>query len=307
MARLARNVLLLALPFALIAAAVAAIDPFAYFAWNAHRDDPAKRDIAYRLLPPLSKLAAYRNAPAPNLLLGDSRMASLDAARIDSLTGTRVANLGFGGGSLDEAMRTFWYADTLVRLESVTFGVNLDLYNESNAKDRVTGVEKILANPLLYVFDRIVLRAAVYDVQRALSGRQPVIGVPPMDKQRFWKYQLDVTARIAFESYRYPASYRERLEAIAAHCRARGIRLRFVIFPEHADLAAVSARYGLDQAGQRMATDLAAIGDTYDLRHAVDITDRDQYIDPYHFGPAIGTWIVDRVWGAPAAGARAAQ
>ena len=307
MRRLALHVLLLALPFALIAAIVAWIDPFAYFPWDAKRVDAAKQDIAYRMLPPLSKLAAYRNDPMPNLLLGDSRMASLNAARIDSLSGRRVANLGFGGGSLDEAMRTFWYADHLVKLESATFGVNLDLYNESNAKDRVTGVEKILANPLLYVFDRIVLRTTLYDLQHAASGREPVIGVPPMDKERFWKYQLDVTARIAFESYRYPTSYRTRLEAIAAHCRERGIRLRFVIFPEHSDLAAVSARYGLENAGQRMAADLAAIGETVDLRHAVDITDRDQYIDPYHFGPAIGTWIVDRLWGAEAGGNRAAQ
>lgn len=302
MRRLLFKAALLALPFALIAAVVAWIDPFACFPWNAERVDPVKQDIAYRMMPPLWKLAAFRNQPAPNVLFGDSRMASLDTPEIERLSGAKFANLGFGGGSLDEAMRTFWLVDRRVKLESATFGVNLDLYNESNAKDRVTGAGKILENPALYVFDRIVLRSALYDLQSARTGKRPAIGVPPMDKDHFWRYQLDVTARIAFESYRYPEAYRQRLQKIATHCRENHIRLRFVIFPEHHDLAAVAKRYGLERGGQRMVDDLSMLGEVVDLRRAVDTTDRAQFIDPYHFGPEIGEWIVRRVWGGAGEG-----
>ncbi|MEO5616699.1 MAG: hypothetical protein ABIS67_02930 [Candidatus Eisenbacteria bacterium] len=298
MRRLALKTFLILLPFALAAGVVAWVDPFAYFPWNAGAKDPAREDIAYRLSPTLWKLAAFRHAPAPHLLLGDSRMASLDTGRIASLTGEPFANLGYGGGSLDEAIRTFWFADARMPLRSATFGINLDLYNESNAKDRVTGTEKILASPGLYLCDRLVLRATGYALALAGGGRRPALGVPPMSPDAFWNHQLDVTARIAYESYRYPKGYRRRLEEIAAHCRKRGIALRFVIFPEHTDLTARAARFGLDGGADRMRADLQAIGETVDLGSLLDRTDRSLFTDPYHFGPAIEGRIIDHLWSA---------
>ena len=108
------------------------------------------------------------------------------------------------------------------------------------------------------------------------------------------------SARIAYESYRYPHGYRRRLEEIAAHCRERGIALRFVIFPEHADLAARAARYGLSGAAERMWADLAAIGETVDLVPLLDRSDRGLFTDPYHFAPPIEGVIIDHLWGASA-------
>jgi len=288
---------LLVLPFALVAGVVARVDPFAYFPWSA---GSPPGDLAYRMSPTLARLAAFRHAPRPHLLLGDSRMASLDADSLDRLTGEAFANLGYGGGTLEEAIRTFWFADRRIPLESVTFGVNLDLYNEGNAKDRVSGALQILDQPGLYLCDRLVLRATWYTLVRSLTGRQPAVGVPPMSPEAFWNYQLNVTARIAYENYRYPAGFRRRLAEIADHCRKKGIRLRFVMFPEHADLEARARRFGLAGAAGRMRTDLQAIGEVVDLGTLVDAQDRSLFTDPYHFSPAVEGRILERVWGPPA-------
>jgi hypothetical protein len=298
MRKLAFKAFLIVLPFALAAGVVAWVDPFAYFPWHSGDPGAARESVAHRLSPPLWKLAAYRHRPAPNILLGDSRMASLDAGRIVTPTGEPFANLGYGGGSVDEAIKTFWFADSLVRLRSATFGLTLDLYNESNSKDRVTGTEQMLAHPGIYLCDRLVLRATYYLLVRAMTGRSPAIGVPPMSPDAFWTYQLDVTARIAYESYRYPRGYRRRLEEIADHCRSRNIRLRFVLLPQHADLEDRAARYGLEAAATRMREDLEEIGETVDLAVLVDRTDRAQFTDPYHFRPEIGQRILDHLWGS---------
>jgi hypothetical protein len=296
MKRFLVKLVLLVLPFAVIAAIVARVDPFEYFPWGAGKLDEARRDIAYRMSPPLWKLTALRRQPAPHILLGDSRMASLDAAQISAQIGAPVANLGYGGGSLDEAIKTFWVVDRIETLRSATFGINLDLYNESNSKDRVTPTEKILRNPALYLCDRIVLRTTWYDLALAATGRHPALGVPPMDKDAFWRYQLDVTARIAYSSYRYPDQYRRRLEEIAEHCRQKNIRLRFLVFPEHRDLAGLAARYGLEGAAARMKSDLSSVGETVDLGGMVDTGDRSLFIDPYHFTPVVGERLIHRVW-----------
>lgn len=304
MRRLILKSLLLALPFALVAGAVAWVDPFDYFPWNAARQDPARQDIAYRMSAPLAKLARFRGQPAAHVLLGDSRMASLDAAAVSRAAGAEVANLAYGGGSLEEAIRTFWYADRLVALRSVTVGVNIELYSETNAKDRVSTAEAILASPALYLFDRVVMRTAWMVFERQRTGKAPVIGVPPMDPDAFWRYQLDVTARIAADTHRHPEGYRRRLAEIAAHCREKGIRLRFVIFPEHRDLRAVAARHGLEPEVARMKSDLAAIAETVDLAGIVDEGDRSRFVDPYHFDAGVAADIVERVWGAEGARSR---
>ena len=292
------RVFLLVLPFALVGAVVAAVDPFHVFPWSPIAPPGVETEsLAYRMDPPLWKLAAFHRRPAPNVLLGDSRMALLRSTAIDSLTGERFANLGYGGGSLDEALKTFWYVDRRVHLRSATFGINLDVYNQANAKDRVTGTIRTLENPALYLCDRLVLRTAWDLIAARLTGHPDRFGIPPMSPDAFWNYQLDVTARIAYESYRYPESYRRRLEEIAAHCRERGIALRFVIFPEHADLQARAEQFRLGDARARMQADLAGIAETVDLAEVVDVHDRRRFTDPYHYAPEEQPTIVRRLWG----------
>jgi hypothetical protein len=303
MRRLLLKSCLLALPFAVIAAIVVLVDPYDYFAWNDGRTSQTWDDIASRTLMPLWKLSAYRRHPAPNILLGDSRMGALDAERVSAVTGERYANLAYGGGSLDEAIRTFWLADHWTPLRSVTLGVNLDLYNESNAKDRVSAVAKILNNPALYVCDRVVLGTVWNGFAYRLTGHRPELGVPSMSRDQFWRFQLEVTARVAFENYRRPETQRRRLEEIAAYCRKRGIRLRIVVFPEHRDLVQVQSHYRLEDERLRMVADLRRLGDTTDLRNDSLDADRARFIDPFHFNHAVGDTIIRRVWGGDAAAA----
>ena len=301
MRRLVLKLVLLALPFAALALTVRLVDPYRYFGDRAAGERREWDEIASRLSPPLWKLTGFRRHPVPNILLGDSRMALLDPAEIASVARRPFANLAYGGGSLKEAIATFWLADRLVPLRSATLGVNLDLYNEANAKDRVSGTIKVLERSPLYLSDRLVLRTTYYDLLESLTGSKPSLGVPNMSRDEFWEFQLAVTARISYSNYRYPESYHAALAEIASHCREKGIALRFVVFPEHNDLAAQAARYGLAGEMRRMLDDLSSFGETIDLRDAALDADRGRFVDPYHFAPQVAATLIERVWGGPEA------
>jgi hypothetical protein len=301
MRRFFLRLFLLAAPFGAYALAVWVIDPFDYFRLSEGARRSVKSETAGKLDPVLWKLSAYLRTPRAHILLGDSRMDSLGDERISATIGAPVANLAYGGGSLNEAIRTFWIAAKQPRLASVTIGVNLDTYNQSNAKDRVGPFEAIDRNPALYFTNRLVALAAWYQLWNSLTGFRPEIGRPPMTREEFWRYQLDVTAKLAYGGYRDPVTYRVELADVARECARRHITLRFIVFPEHADLVARAGQSGLGAGAQRMLVDLNRIGTTFDFSERKDwIADKTLFLDPFHFAPPIALKIIESVWGGAA-------
>src|SRR5262249_14408712 len=159
---------------------------------------------------------------------------------------------------------TFWYADSVTALRHVVMGVNFNVYNGLVRHDRTQDYRDLEANPLLYFVNWGVLRAAALNLWSAGRGGAGNIEAPPMSRERFWRYQLEVTARQSYARYRYPEEERRDLEAIARRCRARGIRLEFVVFPTHRDLQARVRDFGLEGEEARFKRDLAGIAPTRD-------------------------------------------
>jgi len=299
MRRLLFKLVLLALPFVFYALGVFAVDPFDYFRVSSDLENAFKSAVGGRLDPPLWKLLAYRRSPRAHILLGDSRMNSLDAEQVGAKIGEPVANLAYGGGSLNEAIRTFWIAVDRVPLKSVTIGVNLDTYNDSNMKDRVSPAQAVMNSPALYLCNRVVALGLWYSIRHAMTGWMPDIGRPPMAHDAFWRYQLDVTAKRFYSGYRKPVSYRARLAEVRDECKRRRIKLTFVIFPEHTELMAVARRIGLEPAADAMRNELSTIGSTIDFSRREDWTnDRSLFVDPFHFAPPVAAKIIEQVWSA---------
>lgn len=141
---LVRKLGLFLLPFAVYACAIVVIDPYNYFGVSHVISDGLKSDISYKLNYAMWDMIEYRRDPAPNILLGDSRMMGLDAEDIREVSGHDFENLAYGGGSLKEAIATFNYADKLTDLKRVTIGLDINTYNGSDTKDRVSEVEGAL-------------------------------------------------------------------------------------------------------------------------------------------------------------------
>jgi hypothetical protein len=291
------------LPLLAYAAGIALVDPYDFLPVSRVVPDSIKAEVSGKLNYPLWKMLRYRAAPRADILLGDSRMLGMKPEVIREACGLDYYNFGYGGGSVPEMVSTFWFADSVTRLNSVVMGLTFSMYNGYATMDRTAGARDLEASPGLYFVDRTVVKAAALCARAALTGRVPRIEAPPMDRERFWRYQLDVTARASYHPYRYPEEFGAELRRIAGHCRRRGIRLAFVIFPVHADLQARVADFGLLAEQARFRSDLRAIAPVYDFDGRPELTrDRADFSDPYHFREPLMRRIVAVVWGAPVGG-----
>lgn len=286
------------LPFAVYACAIVVIDPYNYFGVSRAVSNDLKKDISFKLNYAMWAMLDYRRDPTANILLGDSRMLGLHAEDIRAVSGHDFRNLAYGGGSLREAIATFKFAEELVDLKRVKIGLDINTYNGSDSKNRVSEVEAALGNPLLYVTNNNVMRASWMLVGAAVTGRPARIGVPAGDREEFWRKQLDVTARLYLANYRDPSTYRAQLGEIAELCRAKGIELQFIIFPSHQDLMDKIEQYDLVEANRVMREDLASWGQVYDFAWTNPLTtDKASFTDPFHFTRDVAREIVRSVWG----------
>lgn len=296
--QLFRKLALVLIPFALYGCAIVVVDPYNYFNLFSSGGMSAKKEISFKLNYAMWSLIDFKRDPAPNILLGDSRMLALDAEDIRAASGREWHNLAYGGGSLKEAIATFWFANRTTELAFVTIGLDVNTYNGSDTKDRVSEVESALRNPLLYLTNHTVMKAAWNIVRAQATGRPAKVGVPEGDRQSFWKRQLDVTARLYLANYRDPTTYREQLAQIAKTCRDKGIGLQFIIFPSHQDLMDKIDEYGLGAENESMRQDLASWGTVYDFAWPNEVTaDTASFTDPFHFSQDVAHSIIRTVWG----------
>ena len=80
------------IPFALYGLAIVVIDPFDYFALSSPVPDSLKKEISFKLNYAMWKMFEFRNDPRSDILLGDSRMMSLNPSLICIPIGTGTWN-----------------------------------------------------------------------------------------------------------------------------------------------------------------------------------------------------------------------
>lgn len=283
-------------PFLVCGGVVFLVDPFNFFNFSLLISNDIKRPIS-NLHYPLWKMPEYRRNPEPNILLGDSRMGALRAEFIEKISGEKYYNFSYGGATLQEIIRTFWFADAITPLRKVYLGVNFNLYNALERGDRTKDYRNLVENPFLYFVNPTVLKATWYDI-KAASGANVAIGVPNMGRDAFWKHQLEITARRMYRRHEYPLEYRKELERIAEHCRTNGIQLVFIVFPTHTDLQARVKDFGLEGQRERFRRDLEAIAPTYDFDLSNEFTANfENFKDPFHFKENVMELLVRDVWG----------
>jgi hypothetical protein len=300
MKKLTLRSLLFALPFLIIAAIVATADPYMYFDWSPRTWLPMqeKKAISHRLNYALWKTIEFRRSPAPNLLLGDSRMARLEADRIESLTGERFFNMGLGGGNVDEMCDAYFFAAETTRLRSVTLGVSFNLMSDGIPGNRVAGAMAMLDNPLLYLVNRNVLEATVRCLWASHSGPQESIEKPKGSRKSFWQHQVQETAKRYYGAFRYSNRLLRRLRSVVGHARSTGCKVQFVILPTHVDLQGRIDDFGLRSEEQQFISDLSRLAPVVHFDYASDLTaDSDNFSDPYHAGKELTQMVEEEIWG----------
>jgi hypothetical protein len=252
------------------------------------RYSPAINDVLW-------KLPQYDKDPRENILLGDSQTERLRAEYIVKITGnSHYFNLAYGGGTLQESISSFWDAARRVKLQSVYFGISFMDYN-SNPMDRVSDTEKLLHNRLQYLQNADAIQAALYEAIGLVPQWQVKMG-PKLDRDAFWKYQLDYLSK-RYHDIPYPSNLKRELQRIADYCRANHIEFVFVITPQSLDAQRRVGELGVIAEYERFKADLASIAPTIDCDIPSRITkDRANYSDPFHLTYPAAARVVEDIW-----------
>jgi hypothetical protein len=296
MKRLLGRAAIFCAPFILLAMFVAVVDPFDSLGFSSVISDGVKSEAAEALHNPLWKVQKFRGSPSSRLILGDSSMASLNIGEIRSLTGQEYFNFAYGGGTLAEAVDTYWFAASRVHLDAVYIGIGFVNFNAYQNLNRVPEAIAIGGSPLRYLTNRIVVGAAFNSAYTALTGNVVNLEAPPMSREAFWRYQIDESLPQLLHEYRYPSDMAKQLERVATDCHTHGTRLVIVIPPSNTELQRQIVALGRGADAARFKAFVKTLGTVYDLDYPNAFTgDRANFSDPFH---TLGDqMIIQEVWG----------
>lgn len=278
---------------------VVALDPFNYFDVSPLIPERIKQLNAQKLNRLMYNMIDYHRRPAANLLIGDSRSNNLSIELIERTTGDDWFLLNSNALKLNESFELYWFACGLRRPDRVYFTLNFNMFNKFAFADRVGSVERILTNPLLYVFDRNVAETCWLVSKSYLSRREAVSSVPPMTRDAFWDWIVRVKGSDYYGKFEYPGDVYEEMKKVVGHASENGTEIVFIIVPHHADMQRRVADFGLTGELSRFKRDLFELGvPVYDYDYANAITrDRDNFDDPIHYNMNVGDRMVGEIWG----------
>lgn len=286
---------LLALPLFLWAAFVLMVDPFNYFE-NHWVDDQSKQG-AQKLNTLLYRTLDYMNDPCENMLIGDSRTNALPIDSIQEITGKDWKKLNTNAAKLNEIFDLFYMANERKKINHVVIGVNFNMFNKFGYKDRVSGLKKMMDNPLMYLFNKDVGEATFLSVKQMLSG-DTVSATPQMDKDAFWKWNIETKAMHWYGKYEFPDSLYKELLEFDDFTKKNKIEVTFIITPHHKEFRDRLVEFELieeEKRFKRIMSQLNARVIDFDFENKIT-SNRSNFEDPVHYNHEIGELIVREVF-----------
>lgn len=293
--------LLFAVPLFVWVLFIVAVDPFDYFDVSHAFTEQAKIDNAASLNSLVFNMLKEVHNPCANLIIGDSRAGNLPLERIEKNSGQRYFLLSANALKLNESIDLFYFANRELPVKRVVFTINFNEYNEYAYADRVTSVESMIRNPLIYLFDRNVAQAAYYVVRASLTRKKAFSSIPPMGPDKYWDYIVTVRGREHYEKFRHPDELHKRMQEMAAFAKEHNIAVTFIIVPHHAEFQRRVREFGLINEYLRFKHEMSQLGvRVIDYDYVNDITTvKSNFRDPIHYNEKIGNMIADEVFRGP--------
>ena len=290
-----KTILFFIIPFIILLIILVFVDPY-----NILRKEhdlkykKLKSQISYKINYPLYKLQEYNYNPTDIIILGDSRAKKLNSNFFELVTGEKTMNLAYGGGTIPEIVETFWIANKIHKLKRIYIGVNFNLYNALNCKNRVIEANMIRESLISYLTSKYCIKSTLLILKSIATSKQIEIEKPPFSKEEFWEHQLNVAGPNYFRDYKYPSQYYKDLIKISEYCSQHEIKLIYFIPPTHIDLQDEIRNCGREKENERFIKDLKSLGDEmYDFNYPNDITMNTQnFSDPYHFNDSVSKIVI---------------
>ncbi len=256
--------------------------------------DLPKSTISFKMNYQLYKILEYSKNPQPIILLGDSRANSLKKIMFSKAGVDNFYNFAYGGGSLYEAIDTFWFASKITKLKKVIIGLPFNLYSESNNINRLNQALAVSQSSSSYYFSSLVSKASIFNLLTRFTGKAFKTEKPKMSKERFWELQLSVTAANDYNSWRKPNLLYKKLVKLVEACDQNEIELIFLLPPTHVELQEKIMEHSLHKEYLSYKKELQALGNVIDFDFKNNLTKRkENFNDPYHFNSVVAQDIVN--------------
>lgn len=242
-----------------------------------------KKTVSYLMNYQLYKILEYSQNPKSFIVLGDSRAESLKAKYFSENGVKNFYNFAYGGGTLFEAIDTFWFASKQTKLSKVIIGLPFNLYNSSNRKNRFPGALEVGQDSFSYYLSPLVTKASFYNILTSITGKRYKTERPPMSKEQFWQHQLE-RASITYRRWSKPNLLYKKLVELSNYCRDNNIELIFFLPPTHKELQDKIIEHNLSEDYSLYKKELQKLGDVFDFDYNnSDTVKKDNFKDPYHF------------------------
>ena len=298
-----------AMPILIWIGLLSIVDPFNYFQLNNFITIKSKEKTAKKFNSLLYNTIAFKNNPSPNIIIGDSRIKRFPLESIKKLSGDDYFILHSNAAKLNEIIDLFWLTNKKIKLENVIIGINFNLYNEFAYANRVSEVEEMIQNPLLYIFNGNVMemtfKAAIYhfsnvaipDVKRNIMLKKELNGKSYKDKKVWWDYNIKTVAKNQYSKYKYPKKIKERLNKVNKYCEDNDINLIFINVPHNVEFSNRKNDFNLSNAEAQYKKDISEFGTVIDYDFPNQITNcKKCFTDPIHTNDSINLLMVREIF-----------
>lgn len=298
-----------AMPILIWIGLLSIVDPFNYFQLNNYITIKSKEKTAKKFNSLLYNTIAFKNNPSPNIIIGDSRIKRFPLESIKKLSGDDYFILHSNAAKLNEIIDLFWLTNKKIKLENVIIGINFNLYNEFAYANRVSEVEEMMQNPLLYIFNGNVMemafKAAIYhfsnvaipDVKRNIMLKKELNGKSYKDKKVWWDYNIKTVAKNQYSKYKYPKKIKERLNEVNKYCEDNDINLIFINVPHNVEFSNRKNDFNLSNAEAHYKKDISEFGTVIDYDFPNQITNcKKCFTDPIHTNDSINLLMVREIF-----------
>ena len=307
--KLLLKISILLIPIILWVMILKMIDPFNYFSNFSLVEEKTKQQTARKLNSLLYNTIYFKNNPTPNIIIGDSRIKRLPISEIEKISGDKYFILHSNAAKLNEIIDLFWLSTKYSKLENVILGINFNLYNKYAYANRVDEVDKIIENPLLYIFNGSVLEVtskailhyltsvSVPNIERNIMLKRALKGKSFKDKKIWWEFNIKTVAKNQYSRYRYPENLIIRLTEVDRYCAENNIKLTLLNVPHHKDYRDRVIDFKLSKAEERYKNDIKNIGNVIDYDFPNSITNcKSCFTDPIHTNDSVSLLMVNEIF-----------
>ncbi|MVN22041.1 hypothetical protein [Mucilaginibacter arboris] len=295
MKRFIINILLLALPIIVWGLIVVIVDPFNYFNFGIFNKDTKKSAESLNQL--MYRTIDYIHFPCENMLIGDSRTELLPIDLIEKISKQKYKKLNTNAAKLNEIFELFYLAYKRKPIKRIVIGINFNMFNKYGYQNRISGLKKVLDDPLMYIYNKDVASATYVTIEQILKKKN-VDSKPPMTREEFWKWSISTKASDWYGKYEFPNLLYSELLNFDRFTKKKGIEVIFIIVPHSEEFHKRLIEFGLGEEEKKFKKIMSSLNaKVYDFDYLNSITtNKNNFRDPVHYNDSIGNLIVREIW-----------